>query len=243
MNKMKAFSLIGLAAAALLAGQAFAGPTNQPPPPGWILSLDGQPLPLSGYMQYTVNFVATQANTNVTFALRDDPAFIFLDNISVTNLTNPGGELITNGGFEGGTATSGGNGDAPVDWEYLNIYGASFGGEVFCGNHGQSGSDCAWYDGAVQAYDAITQSIATNIGDTYQINFWALENNSSGDTLWSELSTNGDVTGTGGNGINLTVYAGGIPPAIGVPEPAEFGMFGLGVLLIGLFAGLRRRLQ
>ena len=29
---------------------------------------------------------------------------------------------------------------------------------------------------------------------------------------------------------------------IGVPEPAELGMFGLGLLLIGLFAGLRRRM-
>lgn len=28
---------------------------------------------------------------------------------------------------------------------------------------------------------------------------------------------------------------------IGVPEPTELGMFGLGVLLLGLFAGLRRR--
>lgn len=36
-------------------------------------------------------------------------------------------------------------------------------------------------------------------------------------------------------------YAQVIPPATGVPEPAALGMFGLGTLLIGLFAGLRRR--
>lgn len=31
------------------------------------------------------------------------------------------------------------------------------------------------------------------------------------------------------------------PPPVGVPEPAALGTFGLGALLIGLFAGLRRR--
>lgn len=33
-----------------------------------------------------------------------------------------------------------------------------------------------------------------------------------------------------------------VTPPTGVPEPGELGMFGLGALLIGLFAGLRRRL-
>ncbi|HJP96929.1 MAG TPA: hypothetical protein VJ862_00060 [Rhodanobacteraceae bacterium] len=38
-------------------------------------------------------------------------------------------------------------------------------------------------------------------------------------------------------------FSGTITPALtSVPEPAGFGMFGLGVLLIGLFAGLRRRM-
>lgn len=37
-------------------------------------------------------------------------------------------------------------------------------------------------------------------------------------------------------------FSGTITPAqVSVPEPAGFGMFGLGVLLVGLFAGLRRR--
>lgn len=36
------------------------------------------------------------------------------------------------------------------------------------------------------------------------------------------------------------VTVGGVP-INGVPEPAAFGMFGLGVLLLGLFAGMRRR--
>jgi hypothetical protein len=32
-------------------------------------------------------------------------------------------------------------------------------------------------------------------------------------------------------------------PTAPVPEPAALGMFGLGALLIGLFAGMRRRVQ
>ncbi|MEO8810409.1 MAG: PEP-CTERM sorting domain-containing protein [Rhodanobacter sp.] len=32
-----------------------------------------------------------------------------------------------------------------------------------------------------------------------------------------------------------------VGPPVGVPEPADLAMFGLGLLLIGLFAGLRRR--
>ena len=45
-----------------------------------------------------------------------------------------------------------------------------------------------------------------------------MENNGDGDTHWSELSTNGDVTGTYGNGINVTVYAGAIPPLFPSPQ-------------------------
>lgn len=238
MHRMKALVLVGLTAAAMFAGQAYATAVNEAPPPNWILSLSGQPIP-TGYTQYTVDFTATDAFTNITFALRDDPAYIYLDNISVASLLDPGTNLIQNGGFEGGNATTGGNASAPVDWQYLNIYGATYGGEVTCNNEGQGGSNCAWYDGAVQAYDGITQGINTIIGQTYQISFWTYEN--SGQADWSEFSTNGDTTDTGGNGINLAVYAtNGIPKAA-VPEPAALGMFGFGMLLVGGFFTLRRR--
>ncbi|HLI19062.1 MAG TPA: hypothetical protein VKV22_12440 [Rhodanobacteraceae bacterium] len=174
MNKMKCCLLIGLAAAAMLAGQAYASPVNQPPPPGWILNLSGQPLPAFGtYTQYTVDFTATNSATNITFALRNDPSFTYLDNIWVANTSSPSVNLIQNGGFENGVTTSSGNPDAPVDWSYLNTYGAYDGGVVSCFGQGQGGSNCEWYDGAVQAYDAITQAIPTTTGDTYQISFWA----------------------------------------------------------------------
>jgi len=92
-----------------------------------------------------------------------------------------------------------------------------------------------WFDGAVQAYDAIRQTIPTNVGDTYQISFDVAEDSAifaypgnpifppgyPGSDSWaaaqegyngppchfSDLSTNGDTTDGAGNGINVAVYA------------------------------------
>src|SRR5207248_9099681 len=66
--------------------------------------------------------------------------------------------------------------------------------------------------GAVQAYDAISQTIPTDVGHIYQISFSVAENSGCGTCNFSDLSTNGNSTDTGGNGINVTVYAqGGLP--------------------------------
>lgn len=62
----------------------------------------------------------------------------------------------------------------------------------------------------------------------------------------------GDPFGVNGSGWSSVAHVQGIrvggsgwivsgTPSVAVPEPAELGIFGLGVLLIGLFAGLRRR--
>lgn len=76
------------------------------------------------------------------------------------------------------------------------------------------------------------------------------------DTLALDFTTNpteGSLVGfTGGTITDLGSvitseyyiydFAGTIGPAsVSVPEPAALGMFGMGVLLIGLFVGLRRR--
>lgn len=197
---------------------------NNPPPAGAILDLAPTPVPGGGnstYQMYSVGFTASLANTAITFAFREDPAFLYFSNVAV-NDTAGGGNLLVNGNFAGATYTDNGNVATPVGWEYANVYGATFGGVVLpncgVGPGGALGTSNCWYDGAVQAYDALTQTIATIPGHNYQITFWLADNSGceidgGPPCYFSDLSTNGDVTDTGGNGIDLTVYVGAALPA------------------------------
>src|ERR1017187_7978195 len=176
---------------------------NYPPTPGAILDLNGTPIPGGGngtYQQYTVNFTAAISSTAITFAFRDDPAFLSVAEASVVDLTNPSANLLVNGDFSGGIILSNGNPSAPTGWTFANQYGASDYGVVSqssCSHSPPSPANC-WYDGSVQAYDAISQPIATTIGDTYQVSFWVAENSSCStdgggpSCNFSDLSTNGD---------------------------------------------------
>ena len=224
-----AFLIAGLALATLAGGSAFASPSNQPPPAGAILDLAGQPITNSG-QAYSVNFVASVANTAITFAFRQDPSYLSFYNASLVDVTTASGNLLTNGDFSGGTYSNNGNGSTPVGWTYANIYGALFGGGVAGAGNCGNGSFC-WYDGATQAYDAISQSVGTNIGDIYQISFNLY---GGGGAFYSDLSTNGNVTGTGGNGIDVLTYAqAGLPVRGAVPEPATWTLMLAGFGLVG----------
>ena len=183
--------------ALLIANEAYANPcppgnppTNCGPPVGNVVfdGINHQPVP-HVYTPYTTNpFTATQAMTNVTFAFREDPAFLELDNVTMFDVTTGTAVPVTNGNFELGIV-----GGQPVDWTYLNNFGATFGGVVQAGC-GVLGSNC-YFDGAVQAYDAITHSITTTIGDIYTVSFQLNDNGPL--NVFSQLSTNGDVTDTG----------------------------------------------
>jgi uncharacterized repeat protein (TIGR01451 family) len=233
--------------------------TNNPPPAGALLDLTGSPIPGGGngtYQHYTANFTAGIANTAITFAFRDDPAQIALANASVTDVTipsAPSGNLLINGDFSGGTHTENGNNFVPNSWTYANVFGVFAGGGVVAGC-GVGGVNC-WLDGAVQGYDAISQTIATTIGHTYQISFDVAEDSATFATpgshnglfppgypgsdcylaahsgpspcKFSELSTNGDTTDPAGNGINVTAYAqAGVPARGGTTSGAQLTING-----------------
>jgi hypothetical protein len=224
-------------------------PTNQPPPAGAILDLNGTAIPGHGngttFQQYTVNFVANLTNTAITFAFREDPSFILFEKASVIDVTAGSGNLLVNGDFSGGVYTNSGNSSTPVGWTYANIYGATFGGVVTTGCGGPQPAGICWDDGAVQAYDAISQTIATTIGHNYQISFYLADQ--SGAATFSRLSTNGNVTTTGGNGIDVTVYAqAGLPVAgtttpAAVPTLSTFSLFLMALLLAAAGVVLARR--
>jgi Carboxypeptidase regulatory-like domain len=204
--------------------------TNNPPPAGAILDLSGTPIPtVSGsygtygaYQKYTVSFTATLANTAITFAFREDPARVSFANASVTDLTTPSGNLLVNGDFSQGPVGS----NTPIGWTYANVFGVLAGGSVFSGNpngfiHCLPYNFC-WNDGAVQGFDAISQTIATTVGHTYQITFFVSDNSGCSTGLapivpcnFSDISTNGDTADQFGNGIDVAVYA-----QAGLPIPA-----------------------
>src|SRR5579871_2327513 len=116
---------------ALVAGasfQAHADPSNVAPPPGWILSLDGQPI-TNEQQSYSVTFTAAVAETAITFAFRQDPSFLSFSNVSVVDNADPGVNLILNGDFSQGVV-----GTNTVDnWTYANIYGAWASGVLAAG--------------------------------------------------------------------------------------------------------------
>jgi PEP-CTERM motif len=212
--------------------QSRAQPFNEPPPAGAILDLNGQPI-TNDQQSYSVDFVASLADTAITFAFRQDPSYLSFSNVSLVDLTNPSGNLLLNGDFALGTL---GTSDV-TDWTYANVYGAEASGVLESGC-GVGGSNC-WYDGAVQAYDAISQTVATNIGDTYEISF-NLNGGGSQDGVYSRLSTNGDITDPGGNGIDVLAYAqAGLPPP-GIPEPSTWAMMLIGFVGFGFVGGYRR---
>jgi hypothetical protein len=226
-------SLAALSLSAALCAPRALAQVNEPPPSGAILDLNGQPVNHGAATPESVSFTAGVTNTDITFAFREDPAFISFSDVSLTNTTTGSSvNLIQNGNFALGS------GQNATDWTYVNVYGAEAGGEV-SGSCGGGLSTC-WFDGAVQAYDAIDQFVATIVGDNYLLSY--VYSDDSGLTTMSDLSTNGITTGTGGNGIDILAYEGaGLPPPGNTPEPSSILLLATGVLMLGGFFYYKRR--
>lgn len=153
--------------------KADPGANNGPPAGTIILDLGGayatpptSALPITGngnqtYNTYTANFNATLTSTVITFAFRDDPAQISFTNASVVDNATPSLNLLTNGNFAEGL----------TGWTYVDTYGVTGAGTVASGSGACYAASYCWFDGAVQAYDAISQSISTTAGHTYKISF------------------------------------------------------------------------
>jgi hypothetical protein len=166
--------------------------------------------------------------------MRDDSQTFLLDDISVTDQTNPSGNLIVNGGFEDGLNFA----PAPNGWTHLT-FGPTSGGEARDAN-ARTGT-YAYLDSTRSAYDGISQAIATQIGDVYTIDFWFNAETDFYGKQFQQVSDNGN-SGSTGNGFDLLVYAGKIPTmaaATGAPEPASAALFSAG--LIGLYMRRRRK--
>ncbi len=222
-----------LVSAAMCAPNAFAQ-TNEPPPSGAILDLAGQTINHGTAASESVSFTANLANTDITFAFRDDPAYISFSDVSLTDTsTGSSTNLILNGDF------SHGSGSNATDWTYANIYGAQASGVVSSSCNG--GLATCWYDGAYQAYDAIDQIVGTTIGDSYLLSFAYSENGSL--STFSDLSTNGNITDSGGNGVDILAYEqAGLPSAgTATPEPDSIWLMSTGVLMLGAAFYYKRR--
>jgi hypothetical protein len=195
-----------------------------------ILDLAGGSIDTSTHA-YSADFSATTALSTVTFTFRQDPGFFLLSDVTVTDLTNPSGNLLVNGDFSVGAPTAPGGG--VPDWTYFIQTGNTF--PQFLGFENGSG----FFDGSTQAYDGIDQSFATNSGDTYDVSFDLLSTTGGG--VYQQTSTNGDTTDTNGNGIDAVVYAGnGLPPTT-VPDASMTGLLLAGSVL-ALF-GMRKQVK
>jgi hypothetical protein len=227
--KPRLLAAIILLAGLMTQGVTAATPSNSPPPTGpVILNLNGTLIP-HAYKLYTTTFVATSVTTNLSFAFRDDAAYIDLSSVTMT--TRGGSNLVTNGTFATGTIGS----SAPTGWTYINYSGATFVGTLQSGC-GVAAAHC-YQDGAVQGYDILSQAITTKVGSTYTVTFDLNETGSL--TTFSSLSTNGNVTGTGGNGVDVLVYAGALPTK--APEPSSIALLIAGLTGLGWVTRRRRR--
>jgi hypothetical protein len=233
--KFMAFGAFIAVAGPVLANPCPPGdpPTNCAPPTGDVIfDLAGSAIPHGGYTEYTTTFVASSSTTELAFAFREDPSYWEFSNVSVTSTVGPPGpNLVADGDF---ASTS------LAPWNFTNAYGVVVATGALTNSCPLVGGSC-WYDGSVQGYDGLNQSISTIAGHEYTLSFDL--NDLGGLTTAQQLSTNGDISGPGGNGADVLAYAGtGVPVEGGsAPEIDPASLPSALCLLLGGLAVLRAR--
>ena len=231
----RSFRISKLAAACALVGVAGLGSQQtlaQTAPPGALFDLFGTvgAVTLPTYQQYSFSFAAAVANTTVSFAFREVPAYFAFDDASVV-LDGTSTNLLANPGFEAATAgqnvpTLWGRWIQPIDVSAIGLIQAGTGGSCEIGPH--SGS-LLWCDGSVEGYDAVYQTLATTVGAKYDVSFW-LQDNSGGAISPVEINMFGYAT----DGLPI-----GTIPVPSIPEPETYALMLAGLGLLG--AAARRR--
>lgn len=223
---------LALACAIVGAGGLGAqGAWAQTAPPGFIFDLHAQvgSVTLPTYQLYSFSFNAAVANTTVSFAFREVPAYFAFDDASVA-LDGTSTNLLVNPGFETATAgqnipTSWNRWIQPIDVSAIGLIQSGTAGSCEIGPHRGS---LLWCDGSVEGYDAVYQTVATTIGSKYNVSFWLQDN--SGENITDPA-------------INMFGYAtdglpGGTVQVPSIPEPGTYALMLAG---LGVLAGVARR--
>lgn len=205
----------------------------QTPPPGALFDLAvSHPMALSQYQQFSYSFIAGTANTTVSFAFREVPAYFAFDDASVA-ATSGGANLLTDPGFESavyGQTTPNGWGRfiQPIDVSAIGQVATS--DQRYGCNVPAHGGSNFWCDGSVEGYDGLFQTVATTVGQSYTVSFWLQDD--SGSSITNPAI---DMLGYAEAGL-----PGGTVPVSPVPEAETYALMLAGLAVVGAI-GRRRK--
>jgi fibronectin-binding autotransporter adhesin len=150
-------------------------------PNGSIYSITGSQATGGSAQSFSTSYTATTTGSNyLLFAFREDPAFWFFGNVSMT--ANGGStNLLLNPTFESGgpVTVNGYSTQAPTNWGVVYQDGTQPAAAGSWRQEPLSGlnSGGTWVDGAVGSFDGIYQGVSLTTGTSYNISFDAYNPN------------------------------------------------------------------